>query len=52
MRVRNFLTEPDRDTLIEKENIPYGRITPIIVKNLYRVWAYAHARAQLFNGAR
>ena len=52
MRVHNFLTEPDRDTLIEKENISYGRITPIVVKNLYRVRGYAHARAQLFKGAR
>ena len=39
MSVRNFLTEPDRDMLIENENIPYGRISPIIMKNLYQVLA-------------
>ena len=39
MHVRNVLTEPDRDTFIENENIPYGRITPIVVKKIYRMRA-------------
>ena len=52
MRVHNFLTEPDRDMLIEKENISHGRITLTVVKNLYIVRGYAHTRAQLFKGAR
>ena len=52
MRVRNFLREPDRDILIEKKNVSYGRISPNTLKILYRVRACAHARALFFNGAR
>ena len=32
MRVRNFLTEPDTDILIENKNVPYGRFSPNIEK--------------------
>ena len=37
MRVRNFLTEPDTDIFIENKNVPYGRFSSNIVKELYRV---------------
>ena len=33
----NFLTEPDTDILIENKNVPYGRFSSNIVKELYRV---------------
>ena len=36
-RVRNFLTEPDTDIFIENKNVPYGRFSSNIVKELYRV---------------
>ena len=52
MRVRNFLTEPDRDIFIENKNVPYCRFSLNILKKNYRVRRYAHARAQLFKGAR
>ena len=35
--MRNFLTEPDRDMFIENKNVPYGRFSSNIVKELYRV---------------
>ena len=37
MRVRNFLTELDTDMFIENKNVPYGRFSSNIVKELYRV---------------
>ena len=37
MCVRNFLTEPDTDIFIENKNVPYGRFSSNIVKELYRV---------------
>ena len=37
MRVRNFLTEPDRDILIENKNVPDCRFSPNILKKLYRL---------------
>ena len=52
MHVRNFLTEPDRDIFIENKNVPYCQISPNILKKKYWVCRYAHARAQLFKGAR
>ena len=32
MRVRNFLTEPDRDIFIENKNVPYCRFSLNILK--------------------
>ena len=42
MHMRNFLTEPDKDMLIENENIPYGRVSLNIVNKLYHVHACTH----------
>ena len=44
MRVRNFLTEPDTDMFIENKNVPYGRFSSNIVKELYRVSANSELR--------
>ena len=46
MRVRNFLTELDRDILIENKNVPYGRFSSNIVKQLYRVSANSELRVR------
>ena len=48
----NFLTELDTDIFMENKIDRHCRVSPNILKNLYRVRAYVHARAQLFNGAR
>ena len=44
--MHNFLTEPDRDMLIENKDVPYCRFNSNVVKELYRVSANSELRVR------